>query len=154
MADDRESRIEHLVEPIVNRHGADLEFVTVRKAGRRSVVVIAVDADGGISLDAIAELSPEISEAMDADDVMGEIPYTLEITSPGVSRPLTAARHWRRAAGRLVRVQGRDGSEILGRIVSSTDDAVTLDVEGTSQALNYGDIEKAVVQVEFGQGGS
>ena len=106
MSDEREQRIAELVEPIVRAQGADLEFVSVRQAGRRGVVQVAVDADGGVSLDAIADCSRDISEALDASDVMGETSYTLEVTSPGVHRPLTLPRHWRRAATRFV--QGHD----------------------------------------------
>lgn len=151
MSDAREDQIAQLVAPIIAAHDADVEFVTIRKAGRRSVVVIAVDADGGIALDGIASLSPEVSAALDEADVMGEAPYTLEITSPGVSRPLTLPRHWRRAVNRLVKVHKTDGSELTGRIVGSDDEQVVLLIDGHEQALPYPEIGKAVVQVEFGQ---
>lgn len=153
MSDAREDQIAQLVAPIVARHDADVEFVTIRRAGRRSVVVIAVDADGGISLDAIAAFSPDVSAALDEADVMGEAPYTLEITSPGVSRPLTAPRHWRRAQNRLVKVRGTDGAERIGRIVSSDDERVVLRIDGQERAIDYADIASAVVQVEFAEGG-
>lgn len=149
MADVREQQLADLVAPIVAPKGADVEFVTVRKAARRSVVVIAVDADGGISLDDIAEYSRDISEALDASDVMGDLPYTLEVTSPGVHRPLTLPRHWRRAASRLVRVQMADGTTLEGRILASDDAHVDLDVKGAQRRIAMTDIAKAVVQVEF-----
>ncbi len=154
MSDAREQQIADLAGPIVAQHGADVEFVTIRKAGRRSVVVVAVDADGGIALDDIAAFSPGISQALDDADVMGETPYTLEITSPGVSRPLTLPRHWRRAANRLVKVAWVDGAEVLGRVVSSDEQGVTLLVEGQQQHMAYTDVAKAVVQVEFGEAGA
>ena len=119
MSDAREEQIAELVDPIVQPAGADVEFVTLRRAGRRTVVVVAVDADGGISLDGIAEFSRAISEALDESDLMGETPYTLEVTSPGVHRPLTLPRHWRRAVSRLVKVQLADGTSVEGRIVAS-----------------------------------
>lgn len=153
MSDAREDQIAHLVAPIVAAHDADVEFVTVRKAGRRSVVVIAVDADGGISLDAIASFSPEISLALDEADVMGEVPYTLEITSPGVSRPLSLPRHWRRAQNRLVKVHQTGGAELTGRIVRSDEEQVVLSVDGREITLPFAEIDKAVVQVEFGEAG-
>lgn len=149
MSDTREQQIADLVGPIVAGQGADVEFVTIRKAGRRSVVVVAVDADGGISLDAIAEVSPEISQALDDADIMGETPYTLEITSPGVSRPLTLPRHWRRNANRLVKATLTDGTEVTGRIVSSDEDAAVLNVKGQQRSIAYADVATAVVQVEF-----
>lgn len=152
--DAREQQVADLAAPIARAHAADVEDVTIRKAGRRSVVVVALDADGGISLDTIAALTPDLSAALDEADVMGETPYTLEVTSPGVHRPLTLPRHWRRAIGRLVRVQRTDGTTVTGRLVASDDATATLHVDGTDERLPYTAVAKAVVQVEFGQGGS
>lgn len=150
--DAREQQVAEIAAPIAAARGADVEYVSIRRAGRRSVVVIAVDADGGITLDDIADLTPDISEALDAADVMGETPYTLEVSSPGVHRPLTLPRHWRRAAGRLVRVQRADGSTLTGRVVSSDDSNAGLHVDGADVVVPYADVTKAVVQVEFGEG--
>ncbi len=149
MSDEREQRIAELVEPIVRAQGADLEFVSVRQAGRRGVVQVAVDTDGGVSLDAIADCSRDISEALDASDVMGETSYTLEVTSPGVHRPLTLPRHWRRAATRLVRVTMRDGETFEGRIVGSDETSVRIEVNGSIRDVEFDGVGKAVVQVEF-----
>lgn len=149
MTDVREQQLVDLVAPIVAPKGVDVEFVTLRKAGRRSVVVIAIDADGGIPLDDIAEYSRDISEALDASDVMGETPYTLEVSSPGVHRPLTLPRHWRRASSRLVRVQMADGTTLEGRILANDDAHVDLEVKGAQRRIAMTDIAKAVVQVEF-----
>jgi ribosome maturation factor RimP len=149
MSDPREQQIADLVAPIVATRNADVEFVTVRRAGKRSVVAVAVDADGGISLDDIAEMSTDISEALDEADVMGEAPYTLEVTSPGVHRPLTLPRHWRRAASRLVRVQLGDGSTLEGRVLGSDEHSARLDVDGEQFEVAYSDVAEAVVQVEF-----
>ena len=95
-------------------------------AGRRSVVRVVVDRDEGVTLDDIAEVSRAVSEVLDRnDDGMGRTPYVLEVTSPGVDRPLTEARHWRRNVGRLVTVAvgpaGRT-QEVTGR-VTAVDDA-------------------------------
>jgi len=149
MSDEREQRIAELVEPIVRAQGADLEFVSVRQAGRRGVVQVAVDTDGGVSLDAIADCSRDISEALDASDVMGQTSYTLEVTSPGVHRPLTMPRHWRRAATRLVRVTMRDGETFEGRIVGSDETSVRIEVNGSIRDVEFDGVGKAVVQVEF-----
>ncbi|MDQ1682331.1 MAG: ribosome maturation factor RimP, partial [Frankiaceae bacterium] len=101
------SRLVQLLEPVVAATGADLEDVQVRAAGRRSVVEVVVDRDGGVTLDDVAEIARVVSEALDADDPLGETPYTLEVGSRGVDRPLTLPRHWRRAIGRLVKVSIR-----------------------------------------------
>jgi ribosome maturation factor RimP len=152
--DAREQQVADLAAPIARAHAADVEFVAIRRAGRRSVVVVALDADGGISLDTIAALTPDLSAVLDEADVMGETPYTLEVTSPGVHRPLTLPRHWRRATGRLVRVQRTDGSTVTGRIVACDDESATVHVDGADQRLPYTGVEKAVVQVEFGEAGA
>src|SRR6202041_124242 len=93
-----------VLEPVVRSAGVDLESVKVAAAGRRRLLRIVVDADRRPSLDDIAELSRSLSKELDDSGVMGEAAYTLEVSSPGVDRPLTEARHWRRARGRLVRV--------------------------------------------------
>jgi len=96
--------LERLLEPVVRAAGLDLESVRVGSAGRRRLLRLVVDADGGVDLDNIALVSREASARLDDTGAMGEAPYTLEVSSPGVDRPLTQPRHWRRAVGRLVRV--------------------------------------------------
>ncbi|OMQ09650.1 hypothetical protein A7K94_0222020, partial [Modestobacter sp. VKM Ac-2676] len=99
------------VEPVVSAAGYDLEELVVRPAGQRSVVRVVIDRDAGVSLDDVAELSRALSEVLDGEDeAFGSAPYVLEVTSPGIDRPLTAPRHWRRNVGRLVDVAvGPDG---------------------------------------------
>lgn len=145
----------------------DLEGLDVQVAGRRLVVRVAVDADGGVDLDAVALVSRAVSDAFDALDerdpsVFGG-PYVLEVGSPGVDRPLTAARHWRRNRGRLVRVTLAAGGELVGRVgelVGPPDEPVAVrlalgDGSGAQrgpdvQDLALADVRRAVVQVEFG----
>lgn len=138
-----------VVEPLVAAAGADLEDLTLKTAGRRTLLQIFVDADGGIGLDEIADISTAISTRLDETDLFGAASYTLEVSSPGADRPLTAPRHWRRAVGRLVRAQVRGGGEIIGRVAGSDDSAVTLEVGGDQQRLAYEEIAKARVEVEF-----
>jgi ribosome maturation factor RimP len=98
------AELEALLAPVVRAAGLDLESVRVGTAGRRRLLRVIVDADSGVSLDDIALVSREVSARLDGTGAMGDAPYTLEVSSPGVDRPLTEPRHWRRAAGRLVRV--------------------------------------------------
>jgi ribosome maturation factor RimP len=95
-------RIVGLLEPAVAAMGMDLEDVRITSAGRRRLLRIVVDADGGVSLDDIALVSRELSATLDREAAMGEASYTLEVSSPGVDRPLTEPKHWRRAVGRMV----------------------------------------------------
>ncbi|XVQ16036.1 ribosome maturation factor RimP [Spirillospora sp. CA-255316] len=127
-----------LLAPAVAAAGFDLEEVDVRPAGRRRLVRIVVDADGGVSLDDVALLSQTASGLLDDSEVMGAGPYVLEVTSPGVDRPLTEPRHWRRAAGRLVVAPLAEGGQIEGRVVSADEESVVIDVVGTGQGGGKG----------------
>ena len=129
--------------------GRDVEAIDLTPAGKRRLLRVALDKDGGVTLDDIAEATKEVSRLLDESDVMGLQPYTLEVTSPGVDRPLTHPRHWRRNAGRLVKVSSRDGSTVTGRITASDDEAVSLDVDGTERQVAFADVAKAKVQIEF-----
>lgn len=140
-----------LVDPL-SALALDVEAVEITPAGKRRVLRIAVDKDGGVTLDDVAEATREIDRVLEESDVMGEQPYTLEVTSRGVDRPLTLPRHWRRNVDRLVRVVLADGSAVTGRIVAAADDeggAATIDVSGTQQEIAYAEVGKALVQVEF-----
>ncbi|MDQ1747073.1 MAG: ribosome maturation factor RimP [Frankiaceae bacterium] len=138
-------RVRDVLAPVVSAAGFDLEDVAVTAAGRRHVVRVVVDRDGGLDLDAVAEVSRVVSAALDDSDVTGPTPYTLEVTSPGVDRPLTEPRHWRRAAGRLVTVAGG----VTGRVVDADDERVRLDVDGETRELTYAELGPGKVQVEF-----
>jgi ribosome maturation factor RimP len=142
-------KVRAAVEPVVTAAGYDLEDLTVSAAGRRSVVRVIVDRDGGVDLDAVAEVSRVVSEALDTSDATGEAAYTLEVTSPGVDRPLTEPRHWRRNAGRLVQASTSDGGGVTGRIVTADDAVVVLDVDGDERRLAYDVLGAGKVQVEF-----
>jgi ribosome maturation factor RimP len=160
------SRLAGWIEPVVAAAGYDLEELVVTPAGRRSVVRVVVDRDEGVTLDDIAEVSRAVSDVLDAnDDGMGRTPYVLEVTSPGVDRPLTEHRHWRRNIGRLVTVTvGPAGApdQVTGRITGVEDAGVTLAVEArskpgakkrppTPRLVPWGELGAGRVQVEFGR---
>jgi ribosome maturation factor RimP len=148
-----------LLQPLVSDAGYDLEDVTVTSAGRRSLVRVTVDADGGIDLDAVAVVSRIVSDALDADAENVDSPralsgaYVLEVSSPGVDRPLTEPRHWRRALGRLVTAQKAD-STVTGRVAAVDDAGVTLDIDGTPRHLAWAHVGRGKVQVEFNRPGA
>lgn len=142
-------RLRELLEPVASSAGVDLEDVSVTPAGKRRVLRVVVDADGGVDLDGVAAVSRGMSEVLDASDVMGSQPYQLEVGTPGVDRPLTAERHWRRARGRLVAAQLADGDKATGRVTAADADGVELEVDGAARRFAYDDIAKATVQVEF-----
>jgi ribosome maturation factor RimP len=138
-----------LVDECVSALGFDLEAIELTPAGNKRVLRIALDRDGGIGIDHITEATRALSEELDASDVMGSQPYTLEVTSRGVDRPLTEPRHWRRNAGRLVRLRLADDSSIDGRIGESDDEGVVIEGRTTSQRLAYDQISTALVQTEL-----
>jgi ribosome maturation factor RimP len=138
-----------LLTPVVSGTGLDLEDVQVTPAGKRRLLRVVVDQDGGVELDGVASVSTAVSAALDASDVMGGTPYVLEVTSPGVDRPLTERRHWRRARSRLVEARLADETAVTGRLVEADDQGVLLDVEGTERRIAWPELTTGRVQVEF-----
>ncbi len=141
-----------IITPILSEWGLELESIDVTPAGKRKTLRITVDGDGpegrGPLLDDISAASGRISSALDASDAVGNAPYSLEVSSRGVSAPLTKPAHYRRNTGRLVKLTLGDG-EVLGRIVSATDDDVTLDADGQQRTIPLADVSKASIQVEL-----
>jgi ribosome maturation factor RimP len=138
------STLREVAEPVVTAAGYDLEDLTVSQAGRRSVVRVVVDRDGGIDLDEVADVSRSIGGAFDAANATGEHPYTLEVTSPGVDRPLTEPRHWRRNIGRKVEVDG-----ITGRIETVSDDGVVLNLGSETREIDFAELGSGTIVLEF-----
>ncbi len=153
-------RIVDLLEPAVAAMGMDLEDVRITSAGRRRLLRVIIDADGGVSLDDIAVVSRKLSATLDHAAAMGETSYTLEVSSPGVDRPLTDPKHWRRAVGRLVTVPVRsrarsaadapaDAGVVTGRVTGTDVQGVWLDVEGRSRKFGYAELGPGRIQIEF-----
>jgi len=152
-------QLESTVAGAVRDTGLELEELVVTPVGRRHVLRVVVDTPDGaaLDLDAIADVSRVVSAALDcaaldgADELLGGGGYTLEVSSPGLDRPLTRPRHWRRAHLRLVKARTTDGAELLGRIGGADDNGVTLLVDGTPRRVEFTGVERAVVQVEFAE---
>ena len=157
MSDEAGALAAHL-RGLVEEVGPDLEDVVVQRAGRRRLVRVVVDADGGVGADDLADVSRAVSEALDDEaalpaDVARAVasPWTLEVTSPGTDRPLVEPRHWRRAVGRLVKVRLAAGGETTGRLLAVDDDGAVLhlDVDGAVREVRRDDVASARVQVEM-----
>ena len=160
-------QIRPAVEGPLGSLGLYVEDVAVTPAGKRRLVRIwidrALDDDGPdtdvptapLSLDEVADATRAVSQALDDSDAMGEQPYTLEVTSPGLDRPLTQPHHFRRNVGRLVTATPAEGQAVTGRVVRAGNHAVVLEVPADKQApartveLAYAEVSRAVVQVEF-----
>jgi ribosome maturation factor RimP len=165
-------RLREVVQPVVTAAGYDLEDLTLSRAGRRHLVRVVVDGDGGVTLDAIADVSRALSAALDAaEEAGGELlygEYALEVGSPGVDRPLTLPRHWRRNVGRLVAVPvrpargedrageepgtpGNGGTErhLTGRVLAADDTGIVLEAADEAHELAYERLGPGRVQIEF-----
>jgi ribosome maturation factor RimP len=146
-------QISELVTPAVSDLGFYLEDVHVATPGSHRIVTCIVDGDASLNLDQVTSVSRVISELLDEAVFMGETPFTLEVTSPGVDRPLTQPRHFAKNVDRLLKVIKLDGSEVTGRILSNTDEDVTLTVmvkkETIEEVITLADIKRAVVEIEF-----
>lgn len=154
------SPLEPVVRAAVDRAGYELETLEVVRAGRRHLVRVVVDipdapgspavtAIAGVDLDGIAAVSRAVAADLDDHEHLFAGAYTLEVTSPGVDRPLTRPRHWRRNRLRLVRARLGDGQEIVGRVGDADADAVTLLVSGEPRRVRFDEVDRAVVEVEF-----
>jgi ribosome maturation factor RimP len=152
-------RLADLLEPVISAAGLELESLRVGRVGRRSLLRIVVDAEQGVTLDDIALVSRAVAAEVDASDALGPGSYTLEVSSPGVDRPLTEPRHWRRASGRLVRVcvgaassrtaDAGQSRTVEGRVVAAGPAGVTLELDGTREEFGYAELGPGQVQVEF-----
>jgi ribosome maturation factor RimP len=142
-----------LLEPAVQAEGLHLEDVDLRAVGRRLVLRILVDSDSGVNLDDVARASQTISTLLDDNDPFDDESYTLEVSSPGVDRPLTLPRHWVRNIGRLVQITLANGTQVTGRVSGIEDDVVSFGIENkgrvSTQQVSLSEISKAVVQIEF-----
>lgn len=146
-------QISELVTPAVSDLGFYLEDVHIATPGSHRIVTCTVDGDASLNLDQVTSVSRVISELLDEAAFMGETPITLEVTSPGVDRPLTQPRHFAKNVDRLLKIIQLDGSEVTGRILSNTDHDVTLTVVvkkvTTEHTISLMDIKRAVVEIEF-----
>lgn len=142
-------RLVAALAPVVRSAGYDLEDVELSGPGRRTVLRIVVDRDSGFGLDDVADLSRDVAALLDDSDDLLPGAYVLEVSSPGVDRPLTLPRHWRRNVDRLVAVNVAEGEQLTGRIQSAEDDSAVLDVDGVRREVSYDQVALAIVQVEL-----
>lgn len=133
------------ITPALEALGFYLEDVTITSAGRRSMLTVIVDGDTHLSLDQVTSATKAIGEIVESIQSLGETPFTLEVTSPGLDRPLTKVRHWQKNINRLVKVVLQDGSEVKGRI-NEVNEASS--VVGEIK-VNHSDIKRATLEVEF-----
>lgn len=157
-------RLSELLAPDASAHGLYLEKVELKVAGSHRTIHVVVDLPeaetGSVSLDQVSAVSRTFSDTLDADPYTDHRPYNLEVSSPGVNRPLTEPRHWRRALGRMVRVKAIHAEDVTGRLLEVTDDGITLRPElpvkkgmkakqGEPVQLGFANIRRGTIEIEF-----
>lgn len=146
-------QIAELITPALHEAGYFLEEVNLVSPGNHRIVTVIVDGESALNLDQVTVASKLVSALVDEAAFMGETPFTLEVTSPGIDRPLTLPRHFAKNVTRLLKVTKSDGVVITGRITSNTDTEVSLEViekkESKEVTIQLADIKRAVVEIEF-----
>lgn len=137
--------ISAVIRPIIEATGNYLEELSITSAGKVKILTVIIDSDTHLNLDQVTAVTKEISEVIEALPELGDGAFTLEVTSPGLDRPLTKPRHWRKNLDRLVQIIMTSGQEIQGRIGEATETTVLVD----SQKVSYEDIKRAVLEIEF-----
>ena len=145
--------ITDLISPAVSEAGFFLEEVQIASPGSHRIVTCVVDGETPLNLDQVTVASRVISELLDTAEFMGDTPFTLEVTSPGVDRPLTQPRHWRKNLTRLIKVTLGDGTITIGRLTEFNETNATLveNIKGRikEHTIALADIKRAVVEIEF-----
>ena len=146
-------QISELVTPALTQAGYFLEDINIVTPGQHRIVTVIVDGESALNLDQVTVASKLVSELLDEASFMGETPFTLEVTSPGIDRPLTLPRHFAKNVTRLLKIVKSDGEVVTGRIASNSDSEVTLTVtekKATSEVIiAIVDIKRATVEIEF-----
>ena len=145
----KKEEISAAITPALSDLGFYLEDITITSAGRRSMLTVIVDGDTNLSLDQVTVATKAISEIVENIQSLGQAPFTLEVTSPGLDRPLTKPRHWRKNIDRLVKIVLLDSTEIKGRVKDATEISATID----EQVVKFSDIKRATLEIEFKQVG-
>ena len=133
------------IRPIIEATGNYLEELTITTAGKVKILTVIVDSDAHLNLDQVTAVTKEISQVIEELPALGETAFTLEVTSPGLDRPLTKPRHWRKNLDRLVKITMTSGQVIQGRIGAATETSVLVDED----TVSFEDIKRAVLEIEF-----
>ena len=145
--------ITDLISPAVSEAGFFLEEVQIASPGSHRIITCVVDGQTPLNLDQVTVASRLISELLDTAEFMGETAFTLEVTSPGIDRPLTHPRHWRKNLTRLIKVTLLDGSTTIGRLTEFNESYAILveNIKGRikEHSIAFADIKRAVVEIEF-----
>ena len=144
------SNLTELLNPAVTRAGFVLEEVSVTPVGKRRLISVVVDCENrNPSLDEVTVVSKEVSSILDTYSQLGEMPFTLEVTTPGIDRPLTELRHWKKNIDRLVKITPNTGEKYVARIKEVLPREVVLEFKNQESKVQFSDITRAQIEVEF-----
>ena len=144
------SNLTELLNPAVTRAGFVLEEVSVTPVGKRRLISVVVDCENrNPSLDEVTVVSKEASSILDTYSQLGEMPFTLEVTTPGIDRPLTELRHWKKNIGRLVKITPNTGEKYIARIKEVLPREVVLELKNQESKVQFSDIARSQIEVEF-----
>ncbi len=147
------AELSELLAPVVADAGLELVDIEVIGSGRAQTLRVTVDREGGVDLEAIAETTRALNPVLDATDAV-PVSYTLEVSSPGLERPLRRPEHYTRALGQLVSVKFRDADGVArrsrGTLTAADDKRLALDVDGDVQSIAYADVVSARTVFEWG----
>jgi ribosome maturation factor RimP len=139
--------------PVLGPLGCECYDVEVTGNATGRTVRVLVDKEGGVDLDTITAVTQSLSPALDEAPALGDQPYLLEVSSPGVERPLRTPEHYRRAIGEQVSVKMHtaDGPRrARGTLVDATETTATVEVDGTREEIAYENVTQARTVFEWG----
>ncbi|MEI9907672.1 MAG: ribosome maturation factor RimP [Actinomycetota bacterium] len=149
---DLKDAVHEVLSPYVSGAGFFLEDVSITSAGKKRNITCVIDGETDLSMDEIATISKGIGEILDTAPFLGETPFTLEVTSPGIDRPLTLQRHWNKNIDRLAKAVMVNGEVINGRIDTVHDESVCLIISGKVAKkieVPFAEIKRATIEIEF-----
>ena len=145
--------LEALVAPVVEAAGLDLVDVEMRSEGKRRILRVTVDRQGGLDLDTIAEVSERVSRRLDVEG-FDPGPYSLEVSSPGVERPLRRPADFAGRVGERVRIRVEAGGEretLTGTLLAVDEESATVGTDAGERTVRYEDIASARLVVDWGE---
>jgi len=140
------NNLTEILDPAIKRSGFVLEEIKVTPAGKRRIVAVIIDGeDRNPTLDEVTVVSRAVSDILENYSQLGDLPFTLEVTTPGVDRPLTLPRHWRKNVGRLVKITPLEGEPFVSRIKAVSADGVALE----ASEMKFSEVKRAQIEIEF-----
>ncbi len=148
-----ENKIREIIEPVINALGVELDDIEFKKMRGKALLRVFIEKEGGVTIDDCEAVSREIEAVLDVEDPI-PCAYVLEVSSPGLDRPLKSEKDFRRFSGRTVRVVTRepvDGQTFfIGRLVEAGDEKISLLLpEKRKVTIPYGNISRARLEVEI-----